>query len=94
MIINRIHKNINNGKTHKILLGERMEKFIYSRDSILSEKHLDLVLEKFLSKRLYENNFITFDMYEKIKQEIDDEISQIHFEFTNILKDKNIRIQD
>lgn len=93
MIINKIHKNINVLKTHKILLGEKMEKFIYSQDLILSEKHLSLILEKFLSKKLYENNLITFDIYEKIKEEIDDEISEINQEFKNLLKDKNIKIQ-
>lgn len=70
-----------------------MEKFIYSLDSILSEKHLNLILEKFISKKLYENNLITFDIYEKIKEEIDDEISEINLEFKNLLKDKNIKIQ-
>lgn len=93
MIINKIHKNINVLKTHKILLGEKMEKFIYSQDLILSEKHLSLILEKFLSKKLYENNLITFDIYEKIKNSIDDEISEINLEFKNLLKDKNIKIQ-
>lgn len=93
MIINKIHKNINNDKNHKILLGEKMEKIIYSQDMILSENHLNLILEKFLSKKLYENNLITFDINEKIKEEIDDEISEINLEFKNLLKDKNIKIQ-
>lgn len=93
MIINKIYKNINILKNHKILLGEKMEKFIYSQDLILSEKHLNLILEKFLSKKLYENNLITFDIYEKIKEEIDCNISEINLEFKKLLTDKKIKIQ-
>lgn len=94
MIINHIYKNINNDKTHKILLGENMEEFVYSQDLILSEKYLNLILEKFLFKKLYEDNFISFDIYEKIKEEIDNEISEISLEFKNLLKDKKIKIQN
>ena len=94
MIINHIYKNINNDKTHKILLGENMEEFVYSQDLILSEKYLNLILEKFLSKKLYEDKFIIFDIYEKIKEEIDNEISEISLEFKNLLKDKKIKIQN
>lgn len=71
-----------------------MEKIVYSQDLILSETHLNLILEKFLSKKLYEKNLITFDIYEKIKEEIDEEISKINLEFKNLLKDKNIKIQN
>ena len=71
-----------------------MEEFVYSQDLILSEKHLNLILEKFLSKKSYENNLITFDIYEKIKEEIDNEISEISLEFKNLLKDKKIKIQN
>lgn len=94
MIINHIYKNINNDKTHKILLGENMEEFVYSQDLILSEKYLNLILEKFLSKKIYEDNFISFDIYEKIKEEIDNEVSEISLEFKNLLKDKKIKIQN
>lgn len=94
MIINHIYKNINNDKTHKILLGENMEEFVYSQDLILSEKYLNLILEKFLFKKLYEDNFISFDIYEKIKEEIDNEVSEISLEFKNLLKDKKIKIQN
>lgn len=66
-----------------------MTEFIYQKDTILSEKHVDLILEEFLSKRLYENNLITFDIYERIKEEIDNEISQLKSDFQNLLKDKN-----
>lgn len=69
-----------------------MTEFIYQKDTILSEKHLDLILEEFLSKRLYENNLIPFDIYEKVKEEIDNEISQLKLDFQNLLKDKNIKI--
>lgn len=58
-----------------------MKKIVYQQDLILSETHLDLILEKFLSKKLYENNFISFDVFEKIKEEIDNEISEIRLEF-------------
>ncbi len=58
-----------------------MKKIVYSQDLILSETHLNLILEKFLSKKLYENNFISFDTFEKIKEEIDNEISEIRLEF-------------
>lgn len=71
-----------------------MKKIVYSQDLILSETHLNLILEKFLSKKLYEKNLITFDIYEKIKEEIDEEISKINLEFKNLLKDKNIKTQN
>mgnify|MGYP001480038718 FL=1 len=58
-----------------------MKKIVYQQDLILSETHLNLILEKFLSKKLYENNFISFDIFEKIKGEIDNEISEIRLEF-------------
>ncbi len=58
-----------------------MKKIVYQQDLILSETHLNLILEKFLSKKLYENNFISFDVFEKIKEEIDNEISEIRLEF-------------
>lgn len=58
-----------------------MKKIVYQQDLILSETHLNLILEKFLSKKLYENNFISFDAFEKIKEEIDNEISEIRLEF-------------
>lgn len=58
-----------------------MKKIVYQQDLILSETHLNLILEKFLSKKLYENNFISFDVFEKIKEEIDNEISEIRSEF-------------
>lgn len=84
--------NINNNKDHSILLGENMDGFVYLEDAILSEKHLNLILECFLSKKLYENDFLNFDIYEKIKEEIDDEIGQIKSEFKRLLKDKNVKI--
>ena len=43
-----------------------------------------------LSKKLYENNLITFDVYENIKEEIDEEISKINIEFKKLLKNKNL----
>lgn len=58
-----------------------MKKIVYQQDLILSETHLNLILEKFLSKKLYENNFISFEVFEKIKEEIDNEISEIRLEF-------------
>lgn len=58
-----------------------MKKIVYQQDLILSGTHLNLILEKFLSKKLYENNFISFDVFEKIKEEIDNEISEIRLEF-------------
>ena len=58
-----------------------MKKIVYQQDLILSETHLNLILEKFLSKKLYENNFISCDVFEKIKEEIDNEISEIRLEF-------------
>lgn len=71
-----------------------MKEFVYSKDLILSEKHLNLILEKFLSKKLYEDNLIDFDIYEKIKEEIDNEILEISLEFKNLLKAKKIKIQN
>lgn len=65
-----------------------MEKFVYSQDLIVSETHLNLLLERFLSKKLYENNLVSFDIYEKIKEKIDIEISEINQEFRKLLKDK------
>lgn len=58
-----------------------MKKIVYQQDLILSETHLNLILEKFLSKKLYENSLISFDIFEKIKEEIDNEISEIRLEF-------------
>lgn len=58
-----------------------MKKIVYQQDLILSETHLNLILEKFLSKKLYENSLIGFDIFEKIKEEIDNEISEIRLEF-------------
>lgn len=65
-----------------------MAKFVYSQDLIVSETHLNLLLERFLSKKLYENNLVSFDIYEKIKEKIDIEISEINQEFRKLLKDK------
>lgn len=58
-----------------------MKKIVYQQDLILSETHLNLILEKFLSKKLYENSLISFDIFEKIKEEIDNEISEIRLDF-------------
>ena len=77
----QISKNIKIYKNHKILLGDEMKKIVYQQDLILSETHLNLILEKFLSKKLYENSLISFDIFEKIKEEIDNEISEIRLDF-------------
>lgn len=63
-----------------------MKKIVYQQDLILSETHLNLILEKFLSKKLYENSLISFDIFEKIKEEIDNEISEIRLDFKKSLK--------
>ncbi len=65
-----------------------MKKIVYQQDLILSETHLNLILEKFLSKKLYENGLISFDIFEKIKEEIDNEISEIRLDFKKSLKNK------
>ena len=65
-----------------------MKKIVYQQDLILSETHLNLILEKFLSKKLYENSLISFDIFEKIKEEIDNEISEIRLDFKKSLKNK------
>ena len=44
-----------------------MKKIVYQQDLILSETHLNLILEKFLSKKLYENSLVSFDIFEKIR---------------------------
>lgn len=56
------------------------------KDLILSDNHLDLLLEKHLSKQLYEHNLLSFSTYEKIKEEIDHEILEINQNFKKTLK--------
>ena len=56
---------------------------------IVSQKHLNLILENFLLKQLYENKKITYQMYEKIKTEIDMEINNVKCSFNNFIKTRN-----
>lgn len=63
-----------------------MENMMDLKDLILSDNHLDLLLEKHLSKQLYEHNLLSFSTYEKIKEEIDHEILEINQNFKKTLK--------
>ena len=58
-----------------------MENMMDLKDLILSDNHLNLLLEKHLSKQLYEHNLLSFSTYEKMKEEIDHEILEIKFKF-------------
>lgn len=63
-----------------------MENMMDLKDLILSDNHLNLLLEKHLSKQLYEHNLLSFSTYEKIKEEIDHEILEINQNFKKTLK--------
>ncbi|MDD3340819.1 MAG: hypothetical protein PHN72_01265 [Bacilli bacterium] len=58
---------------------------------IISQRHLDLILEKFLLKRIYDKNEISYYVYEQIKKEIDKEVFQIIEHFKNIHKNVDNR---
>ena len=57
------------------------------KDLILSDNHLNLLLEKHLSNQLYEYNLLSFSIYEKIKEEINHEILEIKQNFKKIEPD-------
>lgn len=63
-----------------------MENMMYLKDLILSDNHLNLLLEKHLSKQLYEHNLLSFSTYEKLKEEIDHEILEINQNLKKALK--------
>ena len=48
---------------------------------IVSSRHLDLLIESFLTRKLYDNNLIPFDIFERIKEELDEEISDVIREY-------------
>lgn len=56
---------------------------------IISQRHLDLIIEKFLLKKTYDKNEITYYVYGQIKEEIDKEILEIIENFNHFLKSKN-----
>lgn len=67
-----------------------MENMMDLKDLILSDNHLDLLLEKHLSKQFYEHNLLSFSIYEKIKEEIDHEILEINQNFKKTLKSESL----
>lgn len=67
-----------------------MENMMDLKDLILSDNHLNLLLEKHLSKQLYEHNLLSFSTYEKIKEEIDHEILEITQNLKKTLKPESL----
>lgn len=67
-----------------------MENMMYLKDLILSDNHLNLLLEKHLSKQLYEHNLLSFSTYEKLKEEIDHEILEITKDLKKALKPESL----
>lgn len=67
-----------------------MENMMDLKDLILSDNHLNLLLEKHLSKQLYEHNLLSFSTYEKIKEEIDHEILEITQNLKKALKSESL----
>lgn len=59
---------------------------IKKQPEILSEKHFRLIIERFLLKRLYEKEKISYSTFEKVKMEIDGEINYEKSSFNNLLK--------
>lgn len=55
-----------------------------TKTEIISQKHLDLIIEEFLLKKIYDKNQISYYIYEQIKEEIDKEIFQIIEDFKSI----------
>ncbi len=67
-----------------------MENMMDLKDLILSDNHLNLLLEKHLSKQLYEHNLLSFSTYEKMKEEIDHEILEITQNLKKTLKPESL----
>ncbi|HIT21394.1 MAG TPA: hypothetical protein IAB56_00285 [Candidatus Scybalousia intestinigallinarum] len=67
-----------------------MENTIDFKNLILSDNHLNLLFEKHLSKQLYEYNLLSFSTYEKLKEEIDQEILEIKQHFEKKLKSESL----
>ena len=67
-----------------------MENMMDLKDLILSDNHLNLLLEKHLSKQLYEHNLLSFFTYEKMKEEIDHEILEITQNLKKTLKPESL----
>ena len=67
-----------------------MENMMDLKDLILSDNHLNLLLEKHLSKQLYEHNLLSFSTYEKMKEEIEHEILEITQNLKKTLKPESL----
>lgn len=67
-----------------------LEEFILQKNyTIGSSEHLNLILQQLILKKIYEKELISFNIYEKTKRNIDNEIYPIISNLNKLIKTTN-----
>ena len=67
-----------------------LEEFILQKNyTIGSRTHLNLILQQLLLRKIYEKELISFNVYEKTKKDIDNEIYPIISNLNKLIKTTN-----
>lgn len=67
-----------------------LEEFILQKNyTIGSRNHLNLILQQLILRKIYEKELISFNVYEKTKKDIDNEIYPIISNLNKLIKTTN-----
>ena len=67
-----------------------LEEFILQKNyTIGSRNHLNLILQQLILRKIYEKELISFNVYEKTKKDIDNEIYPIISNLSKLIKTTN-----
>lgn len=67
-----------------------LEEFILQKNyTIGSGEHLNLILQQLILKKIYEKELISFNIYEKTKRDVDNEIYPIISNLNKLIKTTN-----